>query len=186
MPLNGRWKRPGTGVTRIVPLAAARSEKALLVAAPKRAERWTKILWKPRSNRARVSVPCLSHWPNRKLPFAWKAEALRVFLSGSAGGKPLRVVLAGQQQRAAVLGRLAGAVTDASLPPGAARSFRRLRSASSSSVPRPPSSRRLLSLNFALSQTEVRPIRSLATKVLWRNGRMRGVAPTALLILVAP
>src|SRR4029077_17105286 len=32
------------GVNTIVPLAAARSEKALLVAAAKRAERWKKIL----------------------------------------------------------------------------------------------------------------------------------------------
>ena len=32
------------GVTRVVPLAAARSEKALLAAAPKRAERWQRIL----------------------------------------------------------------------------------------------------------------------------------------------
>jgi len=40
------------GVTRIVPLAAARSEKALLVAAPKRANDGRKFFWKPRSNRA--------------------------------------------------------------------------------------------------------------------------------------
>ena len=32
------------GVSRIVPLAAARSEKALLAAAPKRAQRWQKIM----------------------------------------------------------------------------------------------------------------------------------------------
>src|SRR5215813_4008930 len=32
------------GVNRIVPLAASRSEKALLSAAPKRSERWRKIL----------------------------------------------------------------------------------------------------------------------------------------------
>src|SRR2546429_4301946 len=37
------------GVCRIVPLVAVRSEKSLLAAAPKRAERWKKILLEARS-----------------------------------------------------------------------------------------------------------------------------------------
>ena len=91
------------GVTRIVPLAAARSEKALLVAAPKRAERWKKILLEASQQSRRVSVPLLEPLAKPEAAFASKAEALRVLLSEAAEAKPLRVVLAGQQQRAVVL-----------------------------------------------------------------------------------
>ncbi len=44
------------GVTRIIPLAAARSEKALLAAANKRAERWKKILLESSQQCRRVKV----------------------------------------------------------------------------------------------------------------------------------
>src|ERR1700675_432966 len=47
------------GVTTIVPLAAARSEKALLVAASKRADRWKKILVEASQQSRRVRVPVL-------------------------------------------------------------------------------------------------------------------------------
>jgi 16S rRNA (uracil1498-N3)-methyltransferase len=91
------------GVRRIVPLAAARSEKALLVAAPKRAERWKKIMLEASQQSRRVSVPFLGPLARPEVAFAAKAEALRVLLSEAAGAKPLRVVLAGQQQKAVVL-----------------------------------------------------------------------------------
>jgi 16S rRNA (uracil1498-N3)-methyltransferase len=91
------------GVTRIVPLAAAHSEKALVLAAPKRAERWKKILLEASQQSRRVSVPLLEPLAKPEVGFGLKVEALRVFLSEAPGAKPLRVVLAGQQQRAAVL-----------------------------------------------------------------------------------
>ena len=91
------------GVTCIVPLAAARSEKALLTAAPKRAERWKKILLEASQQSRRVSVPLLEPLAKPETAFASKAEALRVLLSEAAEAKPLRIVLAGQQQKAAVL-----------------------------------------------------------------------------------
>jgi 16S rRNA (uracil1498-N3)-methyltransferase len=47
------------GVSTIVPLASARSEKALLVAAGKRAERWKKILAEASQQSRRVRVPVL-------------------------------------------------------------------------------------------------------------------------------
>src|SRR6266478_906570 len=47
------------GVSRIVPLAAARSEKALLAAAAKRAERWKKILAEASQQSRRVRIPVL-------------------------------------------------------------------------------------------------------------------------------
>ncbi len=91
------------GVTRIVPLAAARSEKALLVAAPKRAERWKRILLEASQQSRRVSVPLLEPLAKPEGAFGLKAEALRVLLSEAPEAKPLRVVLAGQQEKAAVL-----------------------------------------------------------------------------------
>src|ERR1700758_2559557 len=47
------------GVNRILPLAAARSEKALLAAARKRAERWTKILFESSQQSRRVRLPVI-------------------------------------------------------------------------------------------------------------------------------
>ncbi|HXN94823.1 MAG TPA: RsmE family RNA methyltransferase, partial [Candidatus Acidoferrales bacterium] len=48
------------GVSTIVPLAAERSEKALLIAAAKRAERWKKILLEASQQSRRVRVPVLA------------------------------------------------------------------------------------------------------------------------------
>jgi 16S rRNA (uracil1498-N3)-methyltransferase len=48
------------GVARIVPVAAARSEKALLSAAEKRADRWQKILTEASQQSRRIQVPVLS------------------------------------------------------------------------------------------------------------------------------
>jgi len=91
------------GITRIVPLAAARSEKALLVAAPKRVERWRKILLEASQQSRRVNVPLLEPLAKPEAAFASKAEPLRVMLSEAPEVKPLRLVLAGQQGKAAVL-----------------------------------------------------------------------------------
>src|SRR5208283_5083562 len=50
----GPRKATELGVSRIVPLAAARSEKALLTAAAKRAERWKKLLLEASQQSRRV------------------------------------------------------------------------------------------------------------------------------------
>src|SRR5260370_16508950 len=47
------------GVSRIVPLAAARSEKGLLAAAGKRAERWKKILLESSQQSRRGRLPVI-------------------------------------------------------------------------------------------------------------------------------
>ena len=58
------------GVTRIVPLAAARSEKALLAAAPKRAARWQKILLESSQQSRRVQLPILDPLTKPEAAFA--------------------------------------------------------------------------------------------------------------------
>jgi 16S rRNA (uracil1498-N3)-methyltransferase len=91
------------GVSRIVPLAAARSEKALLAAAIKRAERWKKLLLEASQQSRRVQVPMLDTLAKPETVFAKCEEGLRVFLSEAPDAKLLREVLRGQQAESAVL-----------------------------------------------------------------------------------
>jgi len=91
------------GVSRIVPLAAARSEKALLAAAAKRAERWKKILLEASQQSRRVQVPVLEVLTKPEAAFASFADGTRVMLSESPDAKSLRQVLAGETSSAAVL-----------------------------------------------------------------------------------
>jgi 16S rRNA (uracil1498-N3)-methyltransferase len=92
------------GVGKIVPLAAARSEKALLAAAPKRAERWKKILLEASQQSRRVRVPELAPLIKPEQAFLSLADGLCVFLSERADAPPLRSVLAGQMAAKASLG----------------------------------------------------------------------------------
>jgi 16S rRNA (uracil1498-N3)-methyltransferase len=91
------------GVTRIVPLAAARSEKALLAAAIKRAERWQKILLESSQQCRRVQLPVLEPLEKPETVFASAADGVRILLSESLEAKPLREALAGVHSAAAVL-----------------------------------------------------------------------------------
>ncbi len=91
------------GVSRIVPLAAARSEKALLAAAAKRAERWKKLLFEASQQSRRVQLPVLESLVKPETAFATYNQGLRVFLSEATDAKPLREVLRNQQAKAAVL-----------------------------------------------------------------------------------
>lgn len=91
------------GVSTIVPLAAARSEKALLVAAAKRAERWKKILVEASQQSRRVGVPVLAPLTRPEQGFdAYRTGAL-VMLSERRDAPPLREVLAGQAEPTVVL-----------------------------------------------------------------------------------
>jgi len=86
-----------------VPLAAARSEKALLAAAGKRAERWRKLLVEASQQSRRVRVPRLE---NVKLPddaLSAARAGVRLLLSERAEAPPLRTVLSGVAQTAATL-----------------------------------------------------------------------------------
>jgi 16S rRNA (uracil1498-N3)-methyltransferase len=82
------------GVSTIVPLAAARSEKALLAAAGKRADRWQKILAEAAQQSRRVRVPALPSLAQPAQAFTGHAEsAVKIMLSERSDAPSLRRVL---------------------------------------------------------------------------------------------
>src|SRR5262245_51711425 len=81
------------GVSRVVPLAAARSEKALIGAAGKRAERWRRILLEASQQSRRVSVPDLGGVVKPEEAFAGGGDGLRILLSERGDAKGLKSVL---------------------------------------------------------------------------------------------
>ncbi len=91
------------GVSTIVPLAAQRSEKALLAAAAKRAERWKKILLEASQQSRRVRVPVLGELVRSESAFASCKDGLRVMLSERATASPLRKVLESRRDTKAIL-----------------------------------------------------------------------------------
>lgn len=94
------------GVTEITPLAAARSEKALVAAAAKRASRWQKILSESAQQSRRLRAPLLN--PSARPADAFRAAAhpapgesptpgagsVLLFFSESAAAPSLRSILA--------------------------------------------------------------------------------------------
>jgi 16S rRNA (uracil1498-N3)-methyltransferase len=78
------------GVGTIVPLAAARSEKALLTAAAKRSERWKKILLEASQQSRRLRVPALSQVANPEAAFSARRESQKILLSERPEAPPLR------------------------------------------------------------------------------------------------
>ena len=112
------------GVTRIVPLAAARSEKALLAAAPKRAERWRKILLESAQQSRRVQLPVLEAVRKPEAAFSAYRDGVRILLSESPEAESLRQVLAGQRASSVVLAiGPEGGWTDAEFPAARAAGF---------------------------------------------------------------
>jgi 16S rRNA (uracil1498-N3)-methyltransferase len=91
------------GVGTIVPLAAERSEKALLAAAAKRADRWKKILLEASQQSRRVRVPVLGGLAKPASAFAPYKDGLGVLLSEGPTASSLRKVLQGQQAASAIL-----------------------------------------------------------------------------------
>jgi 16S rRNA (uracil1498-N3)-methyltransferase len=81
------------GVAEIAPLAAARSEKALVAAAEKRSERWRKIVLEAAQQSRRVRLPVLRPVAKPEPAFALLADRLGIFLSERAEAPELRVVL---------------------------------------------------------------------------------------------
>jgi len=85
------------GVRQITPLAAARSEKGLVLAAAKRAARWEKILFESAQQSRRLNAPVLL--PPWKPADAFRAadsptsSSVRLFLSEEQDAPALRSVL---------------------------------------------------------------------------------------------
>jgi 16S rRNA (uracil1498-N3)-methyltransferase len=83
------------GVQNILPIAAARSEKALIAAAEKRNARWEKILIESAQQSRRVSAPKMSAAVTAEKAFAQNRAECKVLLSERTDAPPLRNVLRG-------------------------------------------------------------------------------------------
>lgn len=83
------------GVREIVPLAAARSEKALVLASKKRAERWRKILLESAQQSRRLRLPVLAEIAKTEDAFASANETMKIIFSERVDAKPLREILQG-------------------------------------------------------------------------------------------
>jgi 16S rRNA (uracil1498-N3)-methyltransferase len=81
------------GAEEIAPLVAERSEKGLIVAAGKRAERWKRILTESAQQARRLRIPVLRDSAKPRDAFRASAAPLRLLLSERAGARPLREVL---------------------------------------------------------------------------------------------
>lgn len=93
------------GAAEIVPLAAARSEKGLLAAAPKRAVRWNKILLESAQQARCLRPPVLRSLIDPRAAFSavGAQHAVPVLLSERSDAPPIRAVLANCEARSAVL-----------------------------------------------------------------------------------
>jgi 16S rRNA (uracil1498-N3)-methyltransferase len=91
------------GVNRIVPLAAERSEKGLLAAAVKRAERWEKIIREASQQSRRVRIPRLQGLVKPEVAFSSYQDGVRIMLSELPEARSFKAVLTGQASRSAVL-----------------------------------------------------------------------------------
>ena len=92
------------GIAEITPLAAARSEKGLIIAASKRAPRWEKILLESSQQSRRLAAPVLN-------PASAPAEAFGV--AGRGAGAPVRLFLS-ESPDAPLLRTVLGGVSPAS------------------------------------------------------------------------
>jgi 16S rRNA (uracil1498-N3)-methyltransferase len=91
------------GVTEIVPLAAARSEKSLVAAAEKRSERWGKIVLEAAQQSRRVRLPVLQPVGRPEIALAALGDRLGIFLSERADVPALRTALQDRTASEAVL-----------------------------------------------------------------------------------
>jgi 16S rRNA (uracil1498-N3)-methyltransferase len=84
------------GVNRIVPLSAARSEKGMLVAAGKRAERWKRIVFEASQQSRRVRLPVIEAVSAPKTAFAAVKSEIKLMLSERSEAESLRKRLSGR------------------------------------------------------------------------------------------
>jgi len=81
------------GVDEIVPLAAARTDKALIAAAAKRQERWKRIILESAQQSRRLRPPILHAALPPDKALAQSSASLKVFLSERREAKSLRIVM---------------------------------------------------------------------------------------------
>lgn len=81
------------GVTEIVPVAASRSEKALVQASAKRAERWRRIIVESAQQARSLRPPMLEAVAKPEAAFATASASLRILLSERAEAPRLREAL---------------------------------------------------------------------------------------------
>jgi len=113
------------GVTTIVPVAAARSEKGLIAVAAKRAERWQKILAGASEQSRRVRVPVLLDATRTADAFRAIDAELKTLLSERASATSLKEILSGAQVKSAALAiGPEGGWTDEEFADAAAAGFR--------------------------------------------------------------
>jgi 16S rRNA (uracil1498-N3)-methyltransferase len=114
------------GVSTIVPISSARSEKALLAAAGKRAERWKKILAEASQQSRRVRVPVLRELSQPAQAFSAHAAAVKIMLSERSDALPLRQILQAEPSRKQAVLAIGpeGGWTDAELAAAHAAGFR--------------------------------------------------------------
>ena len=92
------------GVANIVPMAAARSDKALVAAAEKRLGRWEKILVESAQQSRRVNAPKFGAVIAAEKAFAANGEAeCKILLSERSEAEPLRNVLRGKTSNSVAL-----------------------------------------------------------------------------------
>jgi len=115
------------GVSTIVPLAAARSEKGLLAAAGKRAERWKKILAEASQQSRRTRCPVLQSVSQPAEAFAARATGpVKILLSEGPDAPSLRQILQAEplRQQAVLAIGPEGGWTDAEFAAAHASGFR--------------------------------------------------------------
>jgi len=111
------------GVRTIVPLAAARSEKALLHAAEKRTVRWNKILLESAQQSRRVSLPEIRDVEKPAKAFQ-HANGFKIILSERAEAQALKAVLPTAASQSALAIGPEGGWTDEELAAAEAAGFR--------------------------------------------------------------
>ena len=113
------------GVSEIVPLAAARTEKALVQAAAKRAKRWEKILLESAQQSRRLRPPILAATEKTNTAFASASESLKIIFSERSNAPPLRDILhATSAQEICIAIGPEGGWTDAEFSAAAKNGFR--------------------------------------------------------------
>ena len=115
------------GVHKIVPLAAARSEKGLLAAAAKRSQRWQKILLESSQQSRRLRIPQLDDLAKPSQSFAAQSANFRLLLSERSDAPTIRntlpIAIPAQSRSAALAIGAEGGWTDDELAAARASGF---------------------------------------------------------------